>query len=138
MINLIDRHGPCIGIRLWKSGQKFVQLWIIPPNYIIEPHSHDDENIELMYLWGKTTFWRAVRVVKSKFYHNDELIEKIETDEEGFIPTRHDVGRCFSVPAGTMHWFKTTSTRLIFINFSTFIKGKSPRSAALDFNTQQH
>lgn len=119
---LINRHGPCIGIRLWKCGQKFIQLWIVPPNYTIEPHSHDDEDIELMYIWGKTTFYRE----KTPLI----IIEEFTPDQN------YDIGKCFTVPAGTMHWFKTTTTRLIFINFSEFLPNTKPRSAALDFNKQ--
>lgn len=121
-MSLINRHGPCIGICLWKWKQKFIQLWIIPPSYVIEPHSHDDEDIELMYLWGETTFYR--QICKSE-------------DIEQFKPSiDYDIGKRFTVPAGAAHWFKTTTTKLIFVNFSTFLKGKRPRSAALDFNKQ--
>lgn len=121
-MSLINRHGPCVGIKLFSYGQRFVQLWYIPPGYTIEPHSHDDEDIELMYLCGKTVFFK------------DKGGDPIVVIPERFKPRWYHIFRKFTVKAGTVHWFSTTNTPLIFINFSKFLPGNKPRSAAKDFN----
>lgn len=112
---MIDRHESCIGIRLFKSSRWFIQLWVCMPNYEIKPHSHDEEDIELMYILGKTTFYRK----------NGEV--------QSFTPKWYNVFRKFSIPAGTIHWFTVSNLPLIFINFAKFKQGIVPKSASIDF-----
>lgn len=120
-LKILDKYGPCIGIRLWKSKTNFVQLWYCPKGYEIEPHSHDDQHIELMYLFGKTTFYRL------PWWARDE-------SKDSFTPKWYHIFRTFTVQPHLIHWFKVSNWPLIFINFATFIDGKKPTSAAIDFH----
>lgn len=115
---MINRHESCIGIVLFKWRQRFIQLWFCAGGYAIDPHSHPEEDIELMYLFGKTTFFR---------YTNSKV--------ESFKPRWYHVFRKFTVKAGVTHWFTASNVPLVFINFSTFKDGFTPKSAALDYKT---
>lgn len=115
-MKLFNRHEQCIGVVLWKWRQTFVQLWYCPKGYEIKTHSHPEEDIELMYIFGKTVFYKdsysSTRAFKPKWYH---------------------MFQTFSVPAGTAHWFTVSNIPLLFINFSTFKQGFKAKSAAIDF-----
>lgn len=115
---LINRHEKCWGIVLFKWRQKFIQLWYCPAGYNIQPHSHPEEDIELMYIAGTTTFTRVINL-----------------RAQSFTPKWYHIFQTFSVKAGTYHYFKVSKWPLIFINFSTFKKGFKPKSAAIDFKT---
>lgn len=73
-----------------------------------------------MYVFGKTTFFREK---KSLF-----------PTTEAFAPKWYNVFRRFTVNAGQVHSFSVSSLPLIFINFATFLDGKKPTSAAVDFH----
>lgn len=120
-MNLFNRHEKCIGLTLWSFGRKHIQIWYCPRGYTIEKHSHPDEDIELMYLFGSTVFWRG---------SSNEVLTYFE---ESYKPKWHHFGRRFSVKAGMVHWFVVSKLPLIFINFSTFKQKNARRSAALDF-----
>ena len=100
---MVIRYEKCTGIRLWKIGKRTAELWYISPYYSITPHRHDGEDISLVYLWGVSRF------------------SKLEC---GCIisgtPSRF--GQTFHIPPGTLHWFSTTNTSLIFINLGKWSK----------------
>lgn len=116
---MINYHEKCTGIVLFKWRQRFIQLWICKRGYEIKPHSHPEEDIELMYLFGKTVFYR-----KHETYPDVNEVYK---------PKWYHVFRTFTVKAGTIHWFTVSSLPLVFINFSKFKKGYKAKSAAIDF-----
>lgn len=122
-MSIINRHERCMGIRLWKSKTRFIQLWYCPRGYEVKPHSHNDQHIELMYLFGKTTFFR-----EQKQY------VLVGRKGESYSPKWYHMFRKFTVIAGQVHWFTVSSLPLVFINFATFIDGKHPISAATDFH----
>lgn len=113
---MINYHEKCVGIVLFKFRQLFIQLWLCPANYEIKPHSHPEEDIKLVYLLGKTTFFRLV---------GDDL--------QSFSPRWFHAGRAFNVHAGILHSFTVSNWPLVFINISRFKKGCKAKSAALDF-----
>jgi len=113
---LVDRYESCVGIRLYKSSLRFLQLWICPAGYEIIEHSNPKEHIELMFLSGETVFYR--RRLKA--------LEPLSVEPK-------KMGQTFSVPPGYYHWFKVGTRPLIFINFARFINGEKPQSAAIDF-----
>ena len=117
-MSLIRRHESCVGLLLWKSGQNTVELWVCPPDYAIKEHSHPDENIELMYLFGKTTFYR-----RSGFLGF----------EQSFTPRFWNFANRFSVPAGWSHRFRVGKWPLVFLNFAKWRVGVTPTSASVDF-----
>lgn len=129
-MTLIDRHGPCIGLRLFKSKKRFIQLWYCPRNYQVESHSHNDQNIELMYLFGKTTFHR----VKDEVTGAGTFFETHYPLVESFTPRWYHIFTRFTVRCAQVHWFSVSYLPLIFVNFAIFIDGKEPTSAAIDFH----
>lgn len=131
---LFNRHERCVGLRLWKSKTRFVQLWYCPTGYKVEPHSHNDEQIELMYLFGKTEFWRTKIEYSDVFKSKDGTIHEHVKENEGFKPRWYHMFKSFTVKAGQIHWFTVSTMPLVFINFATFLNGKEPTSAAIDFH----
>ncbi len=115
-MKLINRHGPCRGITLFRLFSYNIELWFCPKGYTIEKHSHPKEEIELMFIKGDTTFYRLSSFGEVQYY----------------IPAWTDIFQTFSVKPGQVHWFSVSNKSLIFINFSRFIDGK-PTSAANDF-----
>jgi cupin superfamily acireductone dioxygenase involved in methionine salvage len=113
---LINRHRECWGIKLWKWNNFQIELWYCPNGFEIQPHSHDNQDIELTYLWGNAVFFR-----------------KFQDGETNSFDTLFAwPGKTFSIPAGTLHWFTVSNKPLIFINREQW-KTK-PTSAAIDFN----
>lgn len=125
-MSIINYHESCVGIVLFKWRQKFIQLWYCPKGYEIKPHSHPEEDIELMYLFGSTVFYRQNQNI-------NYIIRGWLDNPESYKPKWYNVFRRFSVPANTKHWFIVSKWPLIFINFSTFSEGNKPKSAAVDF-----
>lgn len=117
-MNLIRRHEKCVGFLLFKFRQFTAELWYCPSNYVIAEHSHPNEDIELMFLFGSTIFYRR---------------EDPALNEEFYIPKWYHAFRCFSVPAGFSHRFLVGNKPLLFINFASWKAGVTPTSASVDF-----
>ena len=115
---MIHRYESCIGIPLFKSKHHYVEIWYCPVGYKIKEHSHPNEYVELMYIFGRTTFYRR----KEPY----EL-------EQSFRPKWYHIFRTFSVPFGFFHRFEVSNLPLIFINFSRFFVDCKPVSASVDF-----
>lgn len=124
-MTLFNRHEKCVGLTLWRFGRRNVEIWYCPRGYEIKPHSHPNERIELMYIFGKTTFFRRKPDYNFAGYWLPQ--------EESFKPKWYHIFRCFTVDYGQIHWFKVSNLPLIFINFSKFWQGYKPTSAAIDF-----
>lgn len=118
-MGLFRRHESCVGLLLFKWNQKTAELWYCPKGYIIAEHSHPDEDIELMYLMGSTSFYRR-RPFGFKL-------------ADSITPCWWNIFKRFTVPAGWSHWFVVGKLPLIFINFATWRDGVKPTSASVDF-----
>jgi len=117
-MGLIRKYESCVGLLLFKFGQRTVELWYCPAWYEIKEHSHPQEDIELMYLFGKTIFYRRKAAARS---------------EEQFNPRWYHVFRRFTVAAGWSHRFDVGDRPLVFINFARWKVGVKPTSASVDF-----
>ncbi len=116
MLNLIRRHEECYGFLLWKWNYFQVELWICPPLSVVKKHTHDEQDIELTYLFGNAHFFR-----------------KKTTQVEHFWAKPSKWFRTFSIPRGVVHWFTTDSKwPLIFITTERWYS--KPTSASVDFN----
>lgn len=115
-MSLIRKHESCVGLLLYKFGQYTAELWYCPAHYVIKEHSHPQEDIELMFLYGSTIFFRR----------KDE-------QEDSFVSKWYHCFKCFSVPAGWSHHFLVGRRPLLFINFAKWKKGITPTSASVDF-----
>jgi hypothetical protein len=116
-MKLFNRYESCVGLTLFRLFKYNIEIWYCPKEYEIVPHSHPEEDIELMYIFGKTTFFRQC-------YSGAPILSVIPR-----MPFK-----CHSVPAGYIHWFKVSKTfPLIFINIAKFRRGFKPKSASVDF-----
>jgi hypothetical protein len=119
-MNLIERYGPCKGMKLLRFGRFTLHIWIIPAGYTIPEHSHNNEHIELCLLKGhKTTLYRKAT--------------PDATLESATVSFPRDFGRVFSIPPGYSHGFTVSKHKLIFLNFARWKAGVKPTSAAVDF-----
>ena len=117
-MSIFNSHGPCRGITLYSFKNKRAELWYIPANYKIIEHTHNQEDVELMFVFGKTVFYRR----------------NLETSEVSLATSTWKMFcKCFSVKHFHSHWFSTSSWPLFFINFQTFLPGNIRKSAAVDF-----
>lgn len=91
------------GWTLWDWGWR-VELWYFRKS--LGPHVHPGQHVEVMPLWGWSTFCRT----------NPQTNEtqKIEIGSKTWF-------RCFSIPPGWPHWFD--GCPVLFLNFT---KGPSP------------
>jgi len=117
---LIKRHEQCIGISLPSLGRFKLECWYCPSGYKIKPHSHDNIDIELLFLSGGGTT-----------IHRKEFSELFSESHK--LHWLRDFGRRFTIKAGTVHWFNVSKWPLIFINFEWWKKGIKPTSASIDF-----
>jgi len=113
-------HGPCVGVTLFKWGQRKWELWYVPANYVIEPHSHPSEDIDLMVLRGADTYLYRMNP------------ETGVTDAVTCKFPDH-FGKRFTIPAGYTHGFSVSTRPLVFINFAKWKPGVKVTSAAVDF-----
>lgn len=132
-MSIINRHERCVGVTLFRGKKHNVEIWYCPRGYEVKPHSHNDQHIELMYLFGKTTFHRQTFGQLSG--KPGDTFRRLFVTKEEFTPTWKHVLKKFTIKPGQRHWFTVSSLPLIFINFATFIDGKRPVSAAIDFHT---
>jgi hypothetical protein len=114
----VRKYDICWGFKIWSFGSRLLELWYIPANYEIIPHSHPNEHITLVPLYGSVRAFRRDG-------------EKAKAEE---VKTK--LGGRYKIPAGWIHWFIPTNSKpFIFLNFSTWKSGVVPTSAAQDFKT---
>lgn len=113
---IFNKHEECRGITLFKFKQFRAEIWYCPAGYNIVEHSHPQEDVELLYIFGSTIFSRR----------DLRFEDKRESAKPKFL-------RSFSVKHYHSHWFEVGKYPLVFINFQKFLKGNKPVSAATDF-----
>lgn len=107
----------CWGISLFQWNNFKLELWFCPPGFKIIPHSHNLQDIELMFLWGNAKFTR------NKMLGDGNQSFMVE----GF---KHTFKR-FTIDRGVLHWFEVSDKWLVFLNFERWIC--KPTSASIDF-----
>ncbi len=127
----INTYGPCVGITLLRFGRRKIEIFFCPKGYTIPRHSHNDESIELAFLYGHATFYRKVWKNGSLFHDGYYVIESREVNGVGSLI------KTFSIPAGTLHWFSVSDKTLVFINYSHWLPGTKVTSAATDFHLEK-
>jgi hypothetical protein len=123
---IFHRYDYCRGLTLWRKGQRNVEAWWCPSGYEIIPHSHPNETIELIPLFGWATFHRQKKVAGEWL------------PAESVVVTPRRWFRKHTVPMGCLHWF-TVGRRmpLIFLNVSVWRDGVKPTTAAEDFEVME-
>lgn len=116
-MKLIHKHEICWVFSLPAIGKYKIELVYCPPNYAIKPHSHNNQDIKLIYLFG----------------HNTRLFrcESDGTKLVSFLARIRFTGKVFTIRAGNIHWFTVSRWPFIFLNCERW-KCK-PSSATIDF-----
>lgn len=117
-MSIFNNHGPCKGITLFRFFQLRAELWYIPAYFNITEHSHPAEDVELIHLFGSSTFYRRDLNTGLKESVNVRMFS-------GF--------KKFTVKHFHSHWFSINSMPMFFINIQRFLPGCKPVSAAVDF-----
>jgi hypothetical protein len=119
---MIKRYESCWGLSLPAVGKWKIEFWFAPPGYQIKEHTHDEEDIKLVLLFGHNV----------KFHR----LKKGDSVWQVFFATWHNIGRSFTINAGDAHSFAVSSWPLIFMNIEHW--HAIPTSACKDFNLWQH
>lgn len=115
---MIARHGPCIGLTLFRFLRWKVELWYAPAGFATVPHRHANSSGEFTVLYGRNRrIWRKVA-------------GRIESYVVNFPVC---LGRFLSVRAGTEHGFDKGDSCMVWLCFETWRKGVKPTSVAVDF-----
>lgn len=117
-MSIFRKYDTCRGILLFKWGQLTVELWYCPAGYVIPEHSHLDEDIELVYLMGQSTFYRR---------------QSFGAEEESFKPRWKHFLKSFTIHRGWSHRFDVGLVPLLFLNVARWRSGVKPTSASVDF-----
>lgn len=95
---MMHRVDNCFGFPLWKSKNKYAEIWFCFSE--VKPHSHPGQNVEIVPLFGWSTFSRVT--------------DRGEKQSVTISPRTWFHG--FSVPADFEHWF--VGVPLVFLNIS--------------------
>lgn len=120
---MIYRHESCWILSLPSIGQYKIEFIYCPRFYRIKEHSHDNQDIELFFLFGHNI----------KFYRRSPE----QTNVKMFFARFSHIGRHFTIKAGDQHYFEVSNFPLIFMNIEKWKEGIKPTSAAKDFNLCQ-
>lgn len=120
---MVQRFKDCLGITLFKMGRIKVELWIVPPKFRIEEHTHPSQDIKIMYLWGNATFFR-----------NDYIIHQYKS----FNVSLRRIFKCFTVMHYHNHYFYNYDKTLVFINFERYFGKPTSASEDIKFNLEDY
>lgn len=115
---MIERHESCIGFSFPSIGRWKIELWFVPKNYTIKPHTHPNQDIKLVFLFGHNIRFHR-RKPKELF-------------GESFYATYRNIGRIFTINRNDEHSFDVSNWPLIFMNIEKWYD-VLPTSAAKDF-----
>lgn len=106
----------CFGLSFPAIGKWKIELWYAPSGYSIREHTHNQEDIKLIFLFGHN-----VKFHRRKWgaYLGDSFMAKFK-----------HIGKVFTINAGDAHYFEVSDWPLIFMNIEKW-KSK-PTSASQD------
>lgn len=111
-MKLVAKFQKCRGFKLFRWGRWQAELWFCPAGEIIPIHWHKYIDSELVFLGGKM-HWEMPPRAKDVGWR--------------------DIGRHWSVHAGTPHGATVTGLFGLFLNIEQWLEGEPPTSAARDF-----
>lgn len=121
-MSILNRYGPCWGLRLFRLGKHQIELWFCPSGYQITPHCHPNLDIELFFIWGIKCYFERYKLGGQK----DGIMV---TFPKSFL-------KRFTIKNYHFHWFKVSKWPLVFINYERWIGAGKPLSASKDFLCQ--
>lgn len=114
-MNLINKYEKCWILSFSSIGRWKLELVYCPPNYEIQPHTHNQQDIKLIFLFGHN-----IRFFRQR--PNGKLIS--------FLARIRHIGKVFTIRANDIHYFNVSRWPLLFLNIERW-KTK-PSSAAID------
>src|SRR4051812_44127042 len=98
---MIERYESCWILSLPAIGKYKIEFVYAPSGYEIAPHTHSNQDIKLMLLFG----------------HNVRFFRQNAKDGlVNFMARFRHIGRIFTINAGDIHYFKVSKWPLIFMN----------------------
>lgn len=114
------KYEKCYGVTLPHVGRKQIEFWFCLPHYSIRPHTHNNENIKLVFLFGNNVRFHRL---KKGYLLGDTYLAKW-----------NNIGRTFTINAGDLHHFDVSNFPLVFMNVETWLT--EPTSAAHDLQVK--
>lgn len=111
----------CYGLSLPAIGRWKVEFWFVMPNYKIPEHSHDNQDIKLVFLFGRYVMFRKRKRC------NISGVTYLASLPYSFL-------KVFNIEAGYLHDFDVSSWPLVFMNIEHYKEGVKPTSASEDIN----
>lgn len=117
---MVKRYESCIGLSLPSFGRWKIEFWSAPAGYAIKEHTHPNQDIKLIFLFGHGVTFHRVRNTSTSSKHQKQTMKW------------WNIGRAFTILAGDSHWFEVSNRRLLFMNIEKWKDGIKPTSASED------
>ncbi len=113
------RMGDVTGVLLYRKGVWQVEMWIVPPNYIVPEHTHPNVDTYEMYLGGDIAFSH----------------DGYWAGEDKLIPMRDDtqVGTLIRVNSDDKHGGAFGPRGGVFLSLQRWMNGHKPHTVASDY-----
>jgi len=118
---MINKDGVATCVKLFKWGNKQVELVFIPAGRRVEPHTHAHMNKELTLLFGKADFHRVDSLSQSERHLTVNFFKH-------FL-------RTFTVKYYHTHWTDNVKWPLVFLLWENW--NISPKSEVTSFELQK-
>lgn len=114
------RMGDVTGVLLYRKDIWQVEMWIVPPHYVVPEHTHPNVDSYEMYLGGNIRFSR-----NGEWATPDDFI----APKDGGI-----VGRMIRVNANDAHGGVSGDGGGVFLSIQKWLNGHKPHTVAADWD----
>lgn len=115
----------CRGLSFPSIGKWKIEIWYAPSGYTIREHTHNNEDIKLVLLFGHDVVFHRVRNTK---YSSRKI---------SFLAKLWHIGKSFSIRAGDSHWFEVSRFPLVFLNIERWHTKPTSACEDLQFTTER-
>lgn len=123
LFNAVHRIEDVYSVTWYKSGQYQVQLFVVPPNYVIPEHTHPNVDSIELYLGGQI-----------KFSHKGKWTVKNENLEvPGPLGTSLERGNMIRVHPNDLHGGIFGESGGVFMSIQKWLNGVEPHCVAADY-----
>ena len=112
-------------ITWYRQGQYQVQIFVMPPNYIVPEHTHPNVDSYEIMMGGRMLLSKHGRWVE------DRDFEKLSINDAPFSRRR---GSAIRVRPNDVHGGITGSTGGLFMSVQKWLNGVKPHCVAMDYN----
>jgi len=122
--NAVGRVEDVTKVQWFRHGPFQVQLFIVPPNYVIPEHTHPNVDSFEVYLGGQINFSHNGKFVSSKW-------EDVVPDNYGCSPYR---GMVIRVRPNDIHGGVFGPSGGVFMSVQMWLNGVEPHCVAADYD----